>query len=503
MLELLTSQEMGMADRAAISRGISGIELMENAGRAVLDCLDQVFPQSGRVLVVCGGGNNAGDGFVLARLLAERGQPVQLFLLVDPDTLRGDAKMAYERLTPQIVSRSQPEFTAFDLVVDAIFGAGLDRPVEGHFADAIDAINGSGKPVLAIDLPSGIEGSGGTVMGKAVKANASITFFRLKPGHLLLPGRTHCGNVHLAQIGIPQDVLEDLPGVRITRNCEALWQQHFPYPKADSHKYHRGHVLVMSGPFAATGAARLAAGAALRAGAGLVTMASPKEAMAENAAHLTAVMLREVGSASELQAIVGDPRFNCVALGPGMKPDRETRQKVLAAHSTDRKTVLDAGAISAFEDVPFELFDAIRKNAEETVLTPHAGEFSKLFSGEIRAGSKVDQARAAAEMSGATVILKGADTVVASPDGRASISDRAPPWLATAGSGDVLTGIVAGLLAQGMPAYEASNAAVWLHSDAANRIGPGMISSDLDHGLHAAIRDIMSGPPLRADLKSD
>jgi ADP-dependent NAD(P)H-hydrate dehydratase / NAD(P)H-hydrate epimerase len=357
----------------------------------------------------------------------------------------------------------------------------------------IEAMNAGAAPVVAVDLPSGINGTSGAVMGVAVNAAHTVTFFRKKPGHVLLPGRLRCGTVCVADIGIPAATLESI-APRTFENVPALWRARFPVPREQGHKYDRGHAVVVSGPVWSTGAARLAARAALRAGAGLVTIASPRDALPVNAASNLAVMVRPVDGAQELSKFLGDRRLNAVALGPGLGVGEATCESVLTALSGDRAVVLDADAITSFAGAPAGLAKALRARRDEpAVMTPHEGEFDRYFGAldaKTKVGSKLDKARLAATLVGATVVLKGADTVVAAPDGRAAIAANAPPYLATAGAGDVLTGMVAGLLAQGMPAFEAAAAAVWLHGEAAHKFGPGLISEDLSEALPQVYRDL-------------
>jgi hydroxyethylthiazole kinase-like uncharacterized protein yjeF len=369
-----------------------------------------------------------------------------------------------------------------DVIIDALFGAGLDRPVEGVARAMIEAMNAA-SCVCAVDLPSGINGTTGAVMGLAVKAAETVTFFRRKVGHVLLPGRLHCGTVRVADIGIAAGVLDAIkPGIAI--NSPPLWAQSFPLPRVDSHKYTRGHAVVVSGGPSFTGAARLAARGALRAGAGLVTIATPREALAVNAAASLAVMVRPVDGADELARFLEDPRRNVVLLGPGGGVGQPMRELVMAALKGERAVVLDADALTSFAEEPQTLCAAIRGRAKATVMTPHEGEFSRLFKALAdKSPSKLERARRAAEISGAVVLLKGPDTVVAAPDGRAAIADNAPPWLATAGSGDVLAGIVAGCLAQGMPGFEAVAAAAWLHGQTGIAAGPGLIAEDLPEAM--------------------
>jgi hydroxyethylthiazole kinase-like uncharacterized protein yjeF len=488
MLELLTPGEMGACDRLAIAAGTPGIALMEKAGRAVADAVAR-NPLGAKVLVVAGPGNNGGDGFIAARVLAERGYPVRVMLLGEVAALNGDAAEAAQRWGREI-EPADPARVTGAVIVDALFGAGLNRMVDGVARALIDAMNASGAPVIAVDLPSGINGASGAVMGAAVNARESVTFFRRKPGHLLLPGRIHCGKVRVADIGIPDNVLDTVqPQARA--NAPALWRDVFPVPRLDAHKYARGHAVVVSGDLAFTGAARLTARGALRAGAGLVTLASPRSALMVNAIASLAVMTRPVDGPEEFSKLLADKRLNAVAIGPGAGVGEGTRAMVRAALEGERAVVLDADALTSFADDPRALFAMVGKHIGPVVLTPHQGEFARLFKNESQDSdtqSKLDAATGAAKASGAIVLLKGADTVIASPDGRVAINENAPPWLATAGSGDVLAGIITGLLAQGMPGFEAACAGAWLHGEAGNEAGPGLIAEDLPEVFPAIYR---------------
>jgi len=494
MIELLTTAEMAEADRLAIAGGIAGIMLMDNAGRAVADRVAANHRAGASVVVVAGPGNNGGDGFVVARLLIERGYAVRVLLLGPRNLLRGDAALAAEGF-PGVIEAATAEHLSVagkpaDAIVDALFGAGLDRPVEGPARDMIAAMNAAGSRIYAVDLPSGINGTSGAVMGLAVNAAETITFFRRKPGHVLLPGRLHCGALTVADIGIAASTLTTIKPQTVL-NEPALWRAQFPMPKPDGHKYSRGHAVVLSGGIASTGAARMAARGALRAGAGLVTIASPPAALAVNAAASLAVMVRPVDGAGELAAFLADTRRNAVVLGPGGGVGQLMRELVITALSGERAVVLDADALTSFAGEPQALIAAIQARAGATVLTPHEGEFKALFEfvdDVPKSGSKLGRARAAAARTGAVVLLKGSDTVVAAPDGRAAITANAPPWLATAGAGDVLAGFVAGLLAQRMPVFEAAAAAVWLHGEAGTRAGPGLIAEDLPEALPQVYR---------------
>ncbi len=498
MIELLTTAEMAEADRLAIASGISGIKLMENAGRAVADVTDRMQRQ--RVTVVAGPGNNGGDGFVAARHLSERGHKVRLCFVGEPKKLKGDAALAAKRWDGTMEEASPAALADCDIIVDALFGAGLDRDVEGLPRAMIGAMNAGGVPIVAVDLPSGVNGTSGAIMGAAVNATRTVTFFRRKTGHLLLPGRLNCGTVEVSDIGIPDSVLGSIKPQTFA-NAPQLWGGMFPKPRSQGHKYSRGHAVVVSGGPSTTGAARLAARGALRAGAGLVTIASPREALAINAAASLAVMVRPVDGSAELAEFLTDKRRNAVVLGPGGGVGAAMREAVLTALRSQAAVVLDADALTSFAEEPDVLFSAISgRTGPPVVMTPHDGEFSRIFSGinkKTNSNSKLEKTRLAADNSGAVVVYKGADTVVAAQNGHAAIADNGPPSLATAGSGDVLAGMIAGLMAQGMPAFEAANAAVWLHGEAATEFGAGLIAEDLPDMLPRVYRRLFADPGVR------
>jgi hydroxyethylthiazole kinase-like uncharacterized protein yjeF len=491
-MEVLTTAEMERADRLTIAAGTPGFALMMSAGQAVAEAAMNLA-EEGPILVVAGPGNNGGDGFVAAAELAARGREVSVILLCERDSLQGDAALTARGWKYPVLPFNPQAIGRPALIIDALFGAGLDRAVNGEPLEMIEAINANGAAVLAVDLPSGVNGTTAAVMGVAVRATETVTFFRRKPAHLLLPGRVHCGRVRVADIGIDANVLAEIQP-RTFENLPSFWRQSFPVPRIDGHKYDRGHAAVVSGGLAVTGAARLSARGALRAGAGLVTLASPRDALAVNASALTAVMVRAVDTVVEFAEMLEDRRFNACVIGPGAGVGARTRDLVLTAMSAKRSLVLDADALTSFADTPDRLFDAVKDSRDpQVVLTPHEGEFSRLFSdisNKHTVRSKLGRVRAAAERSGAVVLVKGPDTVVASPDGRATIAANAPPWLATAGAGDVLSGMISGLLAQGVPAFEAASIGVWMHGEAGREAGPGLIAEDLPEVLPAVIRHL-------------
>ncbi len=496
-LAVLEVAQMVRADQAAMAAGVSGPTLMEAAGWAVARAIRSRWTPR-RTVVLCGPGNNGGDGFVVARLLALRGWPVTVMLLGNRAALRGDAAWAASRwsgaVEPLSVEGLALEGGArTELVVDALFGAGLARPIDGLPRAVLETVAERRIPCVGVDMPSGVEGDTGQVLGFAAPCALTVTFFRPKPGHLLFPGRGLCGVVDVADIGIPATVLDETVVPACWVNGPGLWR--LPVPGAESHKYRRGHAVVRGGD-RLTGAARLAARAARRAGVGLLTVASDPAVSMLYAADQPGVMpwrlgLDGAGVDGDWTDVLADPRRNAVLVGPGAGRGERTAAEALAALAARKAVVLDADALPSLAGH----LPALRQAGPgRAVLTPHDGEFAALFGADLGeaadpARGRLSRARAAAAACGQVVVLKGADTVVAAPDGRAAIMTEAPPWLATGGTGDVLAGLVLGLLAQGMAAFEAAAAAVWLHGKAAQRVGPGLIAEDLPDALPAVLAE--------------
>jgi len=475
---LLTPEEMTAVDAAAAASGIDSYALMERAGAAVAAALLRDFPAVRRAAVLCGPGNNGGDGYVAARHLADSGVTVDVFQMGEPARLKGDAARARDNFptATQPLESYQPR--SGDVVIDALFGAGLARDVPASVRDVIEQVNGTSVPVIAVDLPSGIDGRTGTVRGAAFVANRTVTFMTRKPGHLLMPGRELCGELEVFDIGIPGRIIRAEKKQQIAENRPELWRQALPSGGLETHKYKRGHLVVFSGEASKTGAARMSAMAGLKAGAGLVTIAAPEDAVGENAAHLTAIMLHPIDDEAALRDWLHDERLQTFVIGPGFGVGEKARQFVAAL--SERHLVLDADGLSSFKNAPDELFSQF-SGKPRLVLTPHEGEFGRLFP-DIAADAamgKIEKARAAAARANAAIVYKGADTVIAAPDGRAYVNTNAPAWLATAGSGDVLAGIIGALMAQGAPAFEAASAGVYMHGEAGTRAGKGLTAEEL------------------------
>lgn len=506
MQDILTAAQMRATEQAAIAAGkVTGLELMERAGAAAVTAIFEARPDladaAARVAVLCGPGNNGGDGFVVARLLAARGCAVAVYLLGDAARLPADARANHDRwreIGPVAPLAEAPRAAgAADLFVDALFGTGLRRPLEGLARDW--AATQADLPELrartvALDLPSGLCSDSGRVLqpGAAVSAALTVTFHAPKPAHFLADAGGHCGHLVIADIGLEMQPVEGAARRVAAPSPEVL------HKAAGAHKFTHGHALILTGRFGRTGAARLAARGALRIGAGLVTLGAPGAAQQEVAATITALMLSRVEGAEDLRAQLGDSRITALCLGPGLGHAR-ARDLVPAAAQTGRAMVLDADALTAFADAPEALFGMQHRCC---VMTPHAGEFARLFPDLAQAldapprtgpaRSKIDVTRAAAMRAGCTVLFKGPDTVIADADGRvrvhAATGPRAVPWLASAGSGDVLAGFITGLLARGLCPLEAAQAAAWLHAECARGVGPGLIAEDIPERLPAAFR---------------
>lgn len=503
--QLLTCAQMARADAWAISHGVPGVALMATAGKVVCDAIRARWAPR-PVLVLCGPGNNGGDGHVVARLLHEAGWPVRLASSVPIAALHGDAAHHASRASEVLAIEplSDAMLDGARLVVDAVFGAGLTRPFDGPAATLLRRARSAGLPIVAIDVPSGLHGDTGADWG-VTPANLTVTFFRKKPGHVLMPGRALCGEICVRDIGIAPEALSTAAH-QTWENAPVLWLDQWAHPSAPAartgpvaiHKYVRGHTVVMGGAVM-TGAARLSARAAARVGAGLTTLLVPRQVWPVYAGGLLCGMVQPLddGDADAMAAAwsrqLGAMKWHSLVMGPGAAlglpgVDAAATLRTLVVDALlladGRGVVLDADALTAFEHEPEALFRAL---AGPVVLTPHEGEFRRLFG----AGSGEDKlwvTREAARRSGAVVLHKGPDTVIADPEGRVGVNTNGPASLATAGSGDVLSGLIAGLLAQGLPAFEAACAGAWLHGEAARAFGPGLLADDLPEQLPAVLR---------------
>jgi len=475
--ELFSVEQMYAADAAAVEAGVAGLTLMENAGRGITKQITERF-KSCPVLILCGPGNNGGDGYVAARLLSKMGWNVRVLAFGDPETLRGDAAEMYRLYRGDVGSLTgASDYEGEELLIDAVFGAGFRGDLPSPVACLLQRSKKEGAAVVAVDVPSGINGASGEVSEGAIAADLTVTFFRAKTGHYLLPAREYIGELAIIDIGIPEDVLDDLD-IRVLKNDPSLWWDQMAQPEMTGHKYSRGHLAVCGGGVSATGAARIAARCGLRAGAGAVTVVSPPSALMIYSTALEAVMVTAIKDAGELEDWLRAKRIGAVVIGPGSGVTERTREFVLAALQTSATVILDADALTVFQDDPETLFEAIHdKKSGEVVLTPHEAEFARLFN---VSGHNLEKCKKAAKISGAVTLLKGATTVVASPSGDAVLNVNAPPWLATAGSGDALAGLIGGLILGGSSAFMAVSGAVWVHGEAGNLFGRGLLAEDIE-----------------------
>ncbi|NOT40036.1 MAG: NAD(P)H-hydrate dehydratase [Alphaproteobacteria bacterium] len=487
--EILTVAEMNEVDRLVVSSGVTTLTLMENAGRKVANEIAKRWPAC-KTMVLCGPGNNGGDGFVVARHLQARGYKVEVVTVGDHSTLKPDAAAMAKEWTGPMRRFDPAKPVHSELVVDAVFGAGLSRGLEPELSQLFEDIEMADVPTVAIDVPSGICGDRGAFIdgGQPWTAALTVTFFRRKPAHVLYPSRKHCGEIVCVDIGIPDGILNALSDIATHRRTVSFENVEPPLPKLRdpaAHKYNRGHCVVVSGPASATGAARLAAHSALRVGAGLVTVAGEAAAIPVLSSSLTAIMVRETSMPAALHTLLEDKRYNAVVIGPGNGVGQATRDRVAVALSSLASTVLDADALTSFAETPDAL---VKLLTPRCVLTPHEGEFERIFPNLLKQSpNKIEAARIAAQRAGAVVLLKGADTVIANPDGTTVVNTNAPPDLATAGSGDVLAGIIGGLLAQGMTPFDAARTGAYLHGLCGRIAGPGLIAEDLADHLPRAV----------------
>ncbi|WP_374313418.1 NAD(P)H-hydrate dehydratase [Dongia sp.] len=484
---VVTAAEMRAAERAYFARGNDSYALMRKAGAAVADSIHQAHAGvDGEILVLCGPGNNGGDGFVIADLLRRAGRPVSVTAMRAPESYTGDAGEAVKTWLDggSVLPFDPAALPKAAIIVDALFGIGLDRPLEGKVATLIDWVNRSGADIWSVDIPSGISADDGRVLGTAIRAKHTVTFGWAKVGHLLLPGKIHCGRLEVAPIGLEGDLLA--PNHATWRNAPSAWLSLLPQPGPLDHKYSRGHALVI-GSSDMPGAGRLAALAARRIGAGMLSVAAPAATLPLYMADQPGIIARPAARADDLVEILMDRRVSAVLVGSGLVPNAAAREAVITGLAAGRPSVVDGGGLTAFADRPDDLFTLGRG---DIVLTPHDGEFARLFPDLGPELGKLARIRQAASRARSVIVLKGADSAIAAPNGQVLINDAASPYLATAGSGDVLAGLILGLLAQGMPAYQAAAAGVWFHAQAGLALGPGLIAEDLPGAIPGLLRDL-------------
>jgi ADP-dependent NAD(P)H-hydrate dehydratase / NAD(P)H-hydrate epimerase len=513
-MKVVTGQVMQQMDQRAIGEfGIPGLTLMENAGRGCVDAISEMFGAGeGRTaLIVAGKGNNGGDGYVISRLLAKRGWHAPVLLLATPEAITGDAAANLARLEPVGVT-SVPEgpsqygdlFQRASVIVDALLGTGVKSEVKGVYREAIEMINAAGVPVVAVDIPSGIDASTGKVLGVAVRADVTVTFALAKLGNVLYPGSEHCGRLEIVDIGMPEAVVAEAPGADFV-DLESAVRLFRPRAVA-AHKGSSGHTLIIAGATGKSGAAAMAANSAVRTGAGLVTLAVPHALNPVLEVKTTEAMTIPVGKADADYLQAGAlPELlklakgkNAVAVGPGIGTHASTVYLVHSLLSAlPEPLVLDADGLNAVAAAP-ELL--LKRQGRVTVLTPHPGEMARLAGTTVPAveSDRIATARDFATKYQVHLILKGARSIIAAPDGRIAINASGNPGMASGGMGDVLTGIVASLLGQGYDAFEACQLGVFIHGHAADLLVPrlgtqGMKATDVEEMLPQAFAQLSRG----------
>ncbi len=489
---LLTSEESRTADSLTIEGGVPSFALMRTAGESVADIIEEYLgtplEAGGEILFLCGPGNNGGDGFVAASILDQAGYPVRVMLSCEPSELKGDAAEAADLWQGAIDPVDPTALSGVAAVVDSLFGTGLNKALDGDIASLVEAVNELDVVRFAVDIPSGLNANTGQPVdgGVCFQADVTITFFKRKIAHQIAPGRFISGgteHIHVADIGISDAVLDAIQP-EFYANAPSLWGHLFPYPGPQTHKYQRGHLLVLGGREPTLGACRLASMAGLRVGAGLVTLAAPTETYPIQASALTDIMVRKFDSSFGFLGIMADARIGTILIGPGAGVGEKTAELVQDVAAKNRSIILDADALTSLIGRLEILTGA---PGSSFILTPHEGEFVRLFPSIPPDIDRVNAVRQAAKLANSTIVLKGVSTTVAAPDGRVSIAANAPSWLSCGGTGDVLAGLIAGLVAQGMPDFEAASAAVWIHGECAMSAGRGLIASDLINEIPAAL----------------
>ncbi|MBI4826108.1 MAG: NAD(P)H-hydrate dehydratase [Nitrospirae bacterium] len=512
MIKVTTAHEMMDIDRAAINRyGIVGTELMERAGLACVKKVNEIYKVQ-NIYVLCGGGNNGGDGFVIARILHGEGRDVKAFISVPASKLKGDAKTNYIRAKKagveifpikSLLTLSSSLFHKRSLIIDALFGTGLSKDIRSPLSDVINKVNRLSSPVLSVDIPSGISSDTGQVMGYAIRADHTVTFGLPKRGHLLYPGAEYTGSLSIADIGFPQKLLTSSKiKVDLIQKADAL--SLMPQRPKDSHKGTYGHVLIIAGSRGKTGAALMAAKACLRTGAGLVTIGIPDSLVDTFQARVTEEMIlplpdKDNGTLSSAAVPVIlkflEKRGDVLAIGPGISNDKEISALVCELiKRSNVPIVIDADGLNAIAGDT----SVLKKSGAPVIITPHSGEMARLLNGKAEnlQDDRINTAISFAKKTKTYLVLKGAPTIIAAPSGDSFINSTGNPGMSTAGTGDVLTGMISAFLAQGLSPLDASILGVYMHGHAgdiaAEKKGEhSLIASDIIKAIPSVFRSII------------
>jgi hydroxyethylthiazole kinase-like uncharacterized protein yjeF len=462
----------------------NSFNLMLKAGKLAAKTIDSLYSKR-KTLILCGVGGNGGDGFIIAQELFNKGWDIQVSIIGDKNKIKGDSLRALNKLKLKIFSFNEINLDKPKLFIDAIYGIGFSRKVNKKECIILNIIDKHPAPVIAIDIPSGIDCNNGKILGFAAYCDLTITFSTLKTGHILLPGSEKINKIKILDIGISKNIINKIePNVKINNKNE--WVKEIVWPKIDDHKYSRGYSLIIGGPKNMTGASRLAAMSAQRAGSGIVALATEKEAAEIYFISLTSQLVKTYKNLKEFNAIINESRIDSIVIGPGLDVSSKSILKIKSALKTNKRIVLDAGAISCFKNKLEMLIKIL--SGKEVILTPHEGELKSILPD--LSGSLISKALKAAKILNTIVVLKGATTVIASPNNKAFVNTAGAKWLATAGSGDVLAGIIGGLLSNKMKTFYAAAYGVWLHSEAGKYLGPGLIAEDIPKILPKILKNI-------------
>ena len=485
--QLVTKNTMLTVEKKYISQNnIKSYDLMKKAGSAFAKIIIGNFPKS-KVLFICGKGGNGGDGLISACILKKKGWPVSFVLTDIPKNLSKDTSKALDKLKLSPQNFSDLKIKSFDLIVDAIFGIGISRKITGIEKSIISKINSSKVPIIAIDIPSGVNSDTGEIMGVATNCSFTVTFSRAKIGNILLPGYKNNGHLKIVNIGIPNSYFSKYKPEILT-NIDKIWKNKIIFPKIDAHKYLRGYTLIIGGPKSMTGASRLAALAAQRAGSGIVVVAVSKNSENIYFSSLTSQIIKSYRNLKEFRSILDDPRINSIVIGPGLGQGKKTISKMKIIFERKRRAVIDADAISSFQNN----IDLLKKitSGSDIVYTPHEGELLKLFP-NIK-GNAIEKSIYAANNLNSTFVLKGPNTLVSNKKtDKIIVNIPGARWLATAGSGDILAGIIGALMATGVESFTSAGLGVYIHSESGKVGGPGMIAEDLINIMPSILKKLL------------
>jgi len=462
-------------------------EFMERAGHEVFKLIENNFTKKQSVIVLCGPGNNGGDGFVVARYLMEEGYKVKVYTFANKDNYIGDALEALKNFKGVIKALSFFNLEKKALIVDALFGIGLKRKIKGRLKKIFQQIKKSNNPVVSVDIPSGISSSDGKILGSAIKATFTVTFHRKKAGHVLGDGKEFSGKLSVVDIGFSNKKMKN----RYIENSPHLWVKYFPWKKISGHKYSRGRVVVHGGQKEFTGATILSAQAALRTGTGSVKIICSKNTLQIYSLKFPSVLKTEINNIYQLEKFLKKEKITSILIGPGAGSNKKVKEIVKLILRKVKYAVIDADALTCFKNDLKSLYNLLDKNK---IITPHLGEFHRIFPTIKKKLNNVDKVLIATKLTKSNIVLKGSSTIIISYDKKIIINDHSSSELAVIGSGDVLSGLIVSLVGdKKMSPFLAGCAATWIHGDIAKKYGKGLIAEDIVKGIPAALKRLKHG----------